>query len=144
MVLNEALFSSATFMWATPDHIFEELHEEFSFDLDVCASPENKKCKRFFTEYDEAMFQQWNGKIWCNPPYGREIGKWIEKGLFSVEQGIAKVAVYLLPARTNTKWFHELVLPSASEIRFIKGRLKFGGSENSAPFPSVVVIFRSP
>ena len=81
------------------------------------------------------------GRVWCNPPYGREIAKWVRKGFESVQAGTASVCVMLLPARTDTKWFHNYVYNKA-EIRFVKGRLKFGNSKNSAPFPSMVVVFK--
>ena len=131
-------FSSKTDMWATPQGFFNELNREFKFDLDPCASPENAKCKAYFTREQDGLKQSWEGKrVFMNPPYGRQIGKWVEKGA----TGGAAVVVCLLPARTDTRWFHDHIYQKA-EIRFIKGRLKFGGQTNSAPFPSMVVVFR--
>lgn len=137
---TDLMFSSKTGLWETPQDFFDELDSEFHFDLDVCALPENAKCARYYTPEQNGLSQPWAGICWCNPPYGREIGSWVRKGfLSSVEEGAT--VVMLLPARTDTRWFHEYIYGKA-EVRFIKGRLKFGGSTNSAPFPSMVVIFR--
>lgn len=119
--------------------LFDELNEEFAFETDVCAIPENAKCARYFTPDDDGLVQEWEGVCWCNPPYGREIGKWVQKAAESAENGAT--VVMLLPARTDTRWFHRYIY-GMREIRFIAGRLKFGGSKNSAPFPSMVVVFR--
>ena len=129
------MFSNKTDMWETPKWLFDELDKEFHFDLDVCAIPENAKCEQYFTPETDGLSQEWNGTVWCNPPYGREIGKWVKKAAQS-----NCTVVMLLPARTDTKWFHDYIYRKA-EIRFLKGRLKFGGSQNSAPFPSMVVVF---
>lgn len=133
---SRAMFSSQTDMWATPQGFFDELDREFHFDCDVCAIPENAKCRKFFTPAQDGLKQEWKGICYMNPPYGRAIGKWVQKAAES-----ATTVVCLLPARTDTKWFHEYIYGKA-EIRFIKGRLKFGDERNSAPFPSMVVIFR--
>lgn len=133
---KEVMFSSKTDLWGTPQDLFDELDAEFHFDLDVCALPDNAKCKRYYTPEMDGLSQKWGGCCWCNPPYGRQIGKWIKK---AAESGTT--VVMLLPARTDTKWFHDYILGKA-EIRFLKGRLKFGGCNNSAPFPSMVVVFR--
>lgn len=131
--------SSKTDDWATPQDFFDRLNLEFgSFDLDVCASKENAKVPNFYTKEDNGLTQEWCKKNWMNPPYGREIGKWVKKAHEESLKGNYTVA--LLPARTDTKWWHEYIQDKA-EVRFIKGRLKFGGGKNSAPFPSVVVIF---
>ncbi|KLT73269.1 adenine methyltransferase [Neisseria arctica] len=132
-------FSSKTDLWATPQDFFDNLNEEFGFELDVCALPENAKCEKYFTPENDGLKQDWTGTCWMNPPYGREIGKWMKKAYESSLTGNATV-VCLVPARTDTKWFHDFAMKG--EVRFIKGRLKFGGSKNSAPFPSAVVIFR--
>lgn len=139
MAVSKVLYSSKTDMWATPQRLFDDLDKEFHFNLDVCAVPENAKCDRFYTPEMNGLYQPWCGVCWCNPPYGREVGKWVEKAYLSATCGRATV-VMLLPARTDTKWFHEYIYQKA-EIRFIKGRLKFGGCKNSAPFPSMVVVF---
>lgn len=135
-MINQGLYSSNTDLWETPQDFFYQLNEEFQFDLDVCALPENAKCKRFFTPKDNGLLMPWDGICWCNPPYGREIGKWVKKA-----SECFNTVVMLLPARTDTKWFHDYIYNKA-EIRFVKGRLKFGSSKNSAPFPSMVCIFR--
>lgn len=134
------MFSSKTDMWATPQDFFDKLNEEFNFTVDVCAIPENAKCDKFFTPEMNGLKQEWQGVCWCNPPYGREIGKWVEKAYIASTFGAT--VVMLLPARTDTKWFHEYIYTKA-EIRFIKGRLKFGNSKTAAPFPSMVVIYRN-
>lgn len=133
---TDLMFSSKTDLWSTPQAFFDELDREFHFTLDVCALPENAKCPRYFTPEEDGLKQEWTGVCWCNPPYGRELPKWVEKAAKS-----SATVVMLIPARTDTRWFHDLVLPF-TEIRFIKGRLKFGGAVNSAPFPSMIVIFR--
>ena len=134
------MFSSKTDMWATPQDFFDKLNYEFNFTVDVCAIPENAKCEKFFTPEINGLNQVWTGVCWCNPPYGREIGKWVQKAYIASTFGAT--VVMLLPARTDTKWFHEYIYNKA-EIRFIKGRLKFGNSKTAAPFPSMVVIFNS-
>ena len=141
MFINtELMFSSNTDLWATPQDFFDNLNAEFDFDVDVCASPENAKCDTYFTKEQDGLLQPWVGTCWCNPPYGREIGKWVQKA-YASSKDEGSTVVMLLPARTDTKWFHEYIY-NQSEIRFIKGRLKFGESTNSAPFPSMVVVFR--
>lgn len=137
---RELMFSSGSDCWYTPQDFFDKLNEEFKFTLDACALPENTKCERFFTPEQDGLQQEWTGTVWCNPPYGRTVCKWVQKGSVSARGGGATV-VMLLPARTDTGWFHDFVYNKA-EIRFVRGRLKFGGSKNSAPFPSMVVIFR--
>lgn len=134
------MFSSSTDLWATPQDFFDRLNAEFDFDIDVCASPDNAKCDTYFTKEQDGLSQSWGVTCWCNPPYGREVGKWVQKAYIS-SKNEGSTVVMLLPARTDTKWFHEYIY-NQSEIRFIKGRLKFGGSANSAPFPSMVVVFR--
>ena len=138
--MNRVMLSSQETVWSTPQDFFNKLNEEFDFTIDVCALPENAKCKRYFTPEDDALKQKWTGTCFCNPPYGREIGQWVEKASKSADEGAT--VVMLLPARTDTKWFHNYVYGKA-EIRFVAGRLKFGGSKNNATFPSMVVIFRS-
>lgn len=139
-MINEALYSSASVEWSTPQAIFDKLNDEFHFTLDAAATPENAKCERYYTKAEDGLKMPWGGVVWCNPPYGREIGLWVKKAYESAHEN-GGVVVMLIPARTDTKWFHDYVLHRA-EIRFIAGRLKFGGAKNSAPFPSMVVIFR--
>lgn len=143
---QRVIFSSAKKDWRTPKKLFEELSKEFDFTLDVAASVENAKCKRFFTEKENALLQSWNteGDVFCNPPYGRELGKWVEKARNESERHNINVVV-LIPARTDTKYFHEHILGHA-ELRFIRGRLKFeiddGVAAGTAPFPSVIVVYK--
>lgn len=134
---NEGMRSSVTDLWATPDDFFKEIDREFRFNIDVCATSDNAKCDSYYTRECDGLSKDWSGRCWMNPPYGREIGKWVEKAFNSN----CEVVVGLLPARTDTKWFHDFIYGKA-EIRFIKGRLKFGGAKNSAPFPSMLVIWR--
>ena len=125
----KTMFSRKTWEWPTPENFYNRLNNEFCFDFDPC--PINGK-----EDGRAPLFVSWTGKrVFCNPPYGPEIPKFLERA------PEAELAVFLLPARTDTRWFHDLVLPSATEIRFIRGRLKFGESQNSAPFPSMVVVF---
>ncbi len=137
------MFSSKTDQWETPQDLFDELNNEFGFTLDPCADDNNHKCKKYFTKEIDGLSQCWKGEsVFCNPPYGRWIGSWARKCYLhgKVENGIA---VMLIPARTDTRWFHEYIYNKKNvEVRFLKGRLKFGGYKNSAPFPSMVVIFR--
>lgn len=130
------MFSSATGVWETPQSFFNQLDLEFGFTLDVCALPENAKCATYFSPQTDGLKQEWSGVCWMNPPYGRVIGEWVKKA-----HDARCTVVGLLPARTDTKWFHEWIHGKA-EVRFIKGRLKFGGGKNSAPFPSMVVVWR--
>ena len=139
MPISESLYSSKTDMWETPQELFDELDKEFQFDLDVCAIPENAKCKAFYTPEQDGLSQPWKGTCWCNPPYGRDIGQWVRRAFLASISG--STVVMLLPSRTDTKWFHDYIYKRA-EIRFVKGRLKFGNSKNSAPFPSMIVVFR--
>ena len=133
-------FSSVTDQWATPLDFFKKCEEKYGpFNTDVCADASNAKCKEFFTKEQDGLKQAWKGKCWMNPPYGKEIGKWMEKAFLSAQNEGATI-VCLVPARTDTKWWHDYAMKG--QIEFIKGRLKFGGSKNSAPFPSALVIFK--
>lgn len=135
----EVLFSSKSNEWETPQDFFDRLNQEFHFTLDAAATDENAKCERYFMTAKDGLAQSWHGEtVWLNPPYGRAVGKWIEKARLEAENGATVVC--LIPARTDTRYFHEHCFKG--EVRFVRGRLKFGGSKNSAPFPSAVVIFR--
>jgi len=139
---TKLMVSSNTDMWATPQAFFDKLDSEFHFDLDPCATAENAKCKKFFTAEENGLLQSWKGHVvFCNPPYCRQTGFWVKKAYSEwVNHGVT--VVMLLPSRPDVKWFHEFVNGIASEVRFVKGRLKFGDSKNSAPFPSMVVVYR--
>lgn len=136
MIDTKLMFSSQTDLWATPQYLFEELDSEFHFTTDVCATPDNAKCKQFYTQEMDGLKQEWTGVCWCNPPYGRELPKWVKKA-----SDAKCTVVMLIPARTDTKWFHDYIY-GKTEIRFIKGRIKFGNARYNAPFPSMIVIFR--
>jgi phage N-6-adenine-methyltransferase len=131
-------FSSATEMWATPQEFFNKYNELYNFETDVCASPENAKCEQYFTEEDNGLEQTWEGNCWMNPPYGRTIKSWMKKAYESSLNGATVVC--LVPSRTDTVWWHDYAVKG--DIEFIKGRLKFGGHKNPAPFPSAVVVFK--
>lgn len=134
------MMSSNTPEWATPQSFFDELNREFSFTLDPCSTHENAKCEKHYTKEDDGLSKNWGGEVvFCNPPYGRELPKWVKK---CYEEGRRADVVMLIPARTDTRWFHDYIYGKA-EIRFIKGRLKFGNAKQSAPFPSMLVIYRS-
>jgi phage N-6-adenine-methyltransferase len=133
-------FSSKTDEWATPQQFFDEVDREFGFDLDACATPLNAKCERYFTRADDGLAQEWAGRVWLNPPYGRSIGDWMAKA-WEASQTTAELVVCLVPVRTDTRWWHEHA--AHGEVRFLRGRLKFGDAENSAPFPSALVVFRN-
>ena len=137
MIGKNVHFSSATDLWATPQDLFDKLHAQYDFELDVCATPENAKCRRFFTVADDGLAQIWSGRCWMNPPYGRMIGAWMAKAFRSASAG--SLVVCLVPARTDTAWWHDYAMKG--RIEFLRGRLKFGGHKNSAPFPSAIVVF---
>ena len=136
--MNPVHYKSLTSLWETPANLFKKLDDEFHFTLDVCALKENAKCKLFFSPEDDGLKQPWVGACWMNPPYGREIGKWMEKAFNEAEKGA--LVVCLVPARPDTEWWHKFAL--RGEIRFLRGRLKFGNAKSGAPFPSAVIIFR--
>lgn len=139
---KDLMFSSKTDLWSTPQDFFELLDYRFHFTLDPCATPENAKCIKYYVEADDGLSKSWEGeRVFMNPPYGRVIGKWVAKAW---QEGMkpGTLVVCLLPARTDTSWWHTYVLGGGAEVEFIRGRLKFGASKNSAPFPSAVVIFR--
>lgn len=138
---KEVLFSSKEEVWETPQEFFDKLNEEFNFTLDPCANKDNAKCDKYFTEEQDGLIQDWGGHVvFCNPPYGRKIYNWVKK-CSNESKKPNTIVVMLIPARTDTIYFHEFIYHKAKDIRFIKGRLKFGGSKNSAPFPSMVVVF---
>lgn len=132
----DVMFLSKTDLWETPQDLFDKYDQIYHFETDVCALPENAKCKKYFTPTIDGLKQDWKGVCWCNPPYGRQIIEWVKKAIES-----NATTVMLLPARTDTKWFHEYCLPYG-DIEFLRGRLKFGGAKNSAPFPSMIVVFK--
>ena len=139
--MNKALFSSTTQTWTTPKELFDELHQEFGFTCDVAASEDNALCEQYFDESKDGLAQDWFGNVWCNPPYDTS-KEWIAKA-YNETKKECSLAVLLLPARTDTKAFHSYIYNSPNvEVRFLKGRLKFSNSKNSAPFPSMICIFK--
>lgn len=136
----EVHHSSKTNEWATPEDFFDKLNKKYHFTLDPCATKENAKCKKYYTKEDDGLAQSWESEVvFMNPPYGREIRHWIEKAYRESLRGA--VVVCLIPSRTDTRYWWDFIFPHASDITFIKGRLKFGDSKNSAPFPSALVEF---
>jgi site-specific DNA-methyltransferase (adenine-specific) len=128
--------------WGTPEALFEALSKELGpFDLDAAASDELHVCPFYFTAVSDGLRLPWWGTVWCNPPYGRGIGEWVRKALREVATGRVDRVVMLVPAATSTSYWHDLVTPNAKEIRFLRGRLKFGGAKSCAPFASAVVVF---
>lgn len=141
MTISPTLYSSRSEEWPTPQSFFDQLDREFRFTLDTCATATNAKCRRFFTKRQNGLEQDWGRhRVFCNPPYGREMRAWAGK-CYEAACGGALV-VLLAHARTDTRWFHDWVYGKASEIRFVRGRLKFGDGRQSAPFPSLVAVFR--
>ena len=140
MSINKSMLTSTTDLWSTPQYFFDEMNSIYGpFTIDVCADASNAKCTVFFDKDKNGLKQKWYGKCWMNPPYGKTIKEWMKKAYESAQNGATVVC--LVPARTDTKWWHDYVM-KADEIRFIKGRLKFGNAKNSAPFPSAIVIFK--
>lgn len=136
---TELHFSSKTDDWATPQDFFNNLNKTFNFTLDPCASHENHKCAKYYTKDDDGLSKSWEGEtVFMNPPYGRDVKKWMKK---AYEESKHATVVCLIPARTDTAYWHDYCMKG--EITFIRGRLKFGNSKQSAPFPSAVVIFKN-
>lgn len=143
--MNAALLSSKNMNWCTPQDFFDRLDAEFHFVLDAAATEKSAKCAKFFTPETDGLAQSWDcggGAVFCNPPYGRQIGKWVQKAFKESAGGYP--IVLLIPARTDTTYFHDYIYGKA-EIRFIRGRLRFtddnGNAADPAPFPSMVVIY---
>ena len=140
-MLNKGLYTSNSEEWATPQDLFDKLNDEFKFDLDIAANDNNHKCERYYTKETDALAHknEWQGNIWCNPPYGRKIGEWVKACA-----EYSGLSVMLIPARTDTKYFHTYIYKKPNvEIRFLQGRLHFNNSKNAAPFPSMIVVFNN-
>lgn len=143
---KKVMFSSKTVEWGTPRDFYEKLNKKYSFTLDACASANNAKCENYFTLAQDGLRQDWSGHtVFCNPPYGKEIKAWVRKAYIESQKDDTEV-ILLIPARTDTDYFHKYCMKAAS-VYFVKGRLKFesedGKASNSAPFPSIVVHFKS-
>lgn len=134
-------FSMESNEWETPQELYDELNKEYKFTLDPCATEKSAKCDKYYTKEDDGLSKDWSGEIvFMNPPYGREIPKWIKKA----SETKSAVVVCLIPSRTDTKYWHNYIFKSAHKVMFIKGRLKFKGDQKgsgSAPFPSAIVVF---
>ena len=140
MSYNAVMYSSKTDKWATPQYFFDDMNRKYKFEVDVCANKQNAKCSKYYTEKQDGLKQKWEGTCWCNPPYGRTIGLWLEKAYNSSIMGA--LVVCLVPSRTDTKWWHNWALKG--EVEYLQGRLKFGDSKNSAPFASALITYRPP
>lgn len=139
-LITRGMFTSTTDEWATPQDLFDDLNAEFNFTLDPCASKHNAKCDKFFTKDQDGLTQSWAKEtVFCNPPYGRTVGKWVKKAYDESAKG--STVVMLIPARVDTRWFHDYIY-GKHEIRFVRGRLRFDGADMNAPFPSMIVVMR--
>ena len=146
---DAVMFKSQSTEWETPPDLFDALDRRFHFRLDVCATSENAKCASYYTVDDDGLSQPWTGNVWCNPPYGRGVSRWLAKGRSELTSGRCDVVVYLLPSRTDTAWFHRHVWDDTAhhprtgvELQLLSGRLRFKGAASSAPFPSMIVVCR--
>ncbi|MGR2662447.1 DNA N-6-adenine-methyltransferase [Chromobacterium haemolyticum] len=140
MTNDSVHFSTGDYEWPTPQALFDQLNAEFGFTIDVCATAKNAKCTKFYTQVDDGLAQNWAGEVvWMNPPFGHEIKLWMAKAYRSSLDGA--LVVCLVPARTDTRWWHRVVM-KASEVRVLDKRLRFDGGNHKAPFPAVVVVFK--
>ncbi len=140
MALQEAMVSSKSNEWETPQGLFDELDREFHFTLDPCATDQNAKCVKFYTKHDNGLKQSWaNERIFMNPPYGGHTGKWIEKAWY--ESGNGAIVVCLIVSATDRSYWHDYIFPFASEIRWLRGRVTFGDAKSTAPFASAILVF---
>ena len=136
---RDLMFSHATVEWATPQAIFDSLNTLYHFTLDAAAADNNHKCEKYFTKEDDSLHKDWGGEtVWLNQPYGRELKDWVKKAYEEAQKPKTKCVLFL-PARTDTKWFHDYCMKGI--CIFIKGRVKFGDAKGNAPFPSMVVVF---
>lgn len=137
-MVSKTLLTSKTDDWSTPQDFFDKLNDDFNFTVDVCASHTNHKCDRYYTKEHDGLTHDWSHeRVWMNPPYGKDISKWMKKAYESSKEGA--LVVCLVPSRTDTRWWHDYAMKG--DITFVRGRLKFGGATNAAPFPSAVVTF---
>ena len=140
MEMTPGLTSTGNIVAETPKYLFDKISSIFNFSLDVCALPENAKCKNYYTPKDDGLSKPWRGGVWCNPPYGREISSWVKKAYEESQKEYNSFVLMLLPARTDTKWWWDWVQGKAT-LFFIKGRVKFGDHNVGAPFPSVLALY---
>lgn len=142
-MVNSVIFESRNMCWETPPYLFDKINAEFSFTLDAAASTENAKVAQYYTETDDALKQTWNGNVWLNHPYGRQIVQFMQKACEETTCGNSELVVCLVPVRSDTKWWHHFAM-QATEIRLFDRRVRFVGAEHTAPFPSCLVVFRNP
>jgi len=135
--VKQTWFNRSKVDYETPPEVFNPLQKEFGITFDVCATPKNAKCQQFFTVSDNALEKDWNGVCWMNPPFGREMKKWVIKAWTESQKGVTVIC--LLPARTNTNWWHDYCMKG--EVRFIRGEVKFVGCKNGLWLPMAIVIF---
>ena len=143
-MVNKGLFTSDKNYWETPQDFFNELHEKYEFTLDAAATDENAKLPNYYTIEDDALKQKWEGRVFVNPPYGREIKHWVEKAYKESLEPYNECVVMLIPSRTDTIYWHEYIFGKARGIDFLKGRLKFeinGEAKDAAPFPSALITY---
>jgi phage N-6-adenine-methyltransferase len=140
MPLQKAMVSSKSNEWETPQALFNELDSEFHFTLDPCATPENAKCVKFHTAKENGLKQDWGGEVvFMNPPYGGHTGQWLRKAWHESQRGV--ITVCLIVSSTDRSYWHDYIFPYATEIRWLRGRIRFGEAESTAPFASAIVIF---
>ncbi len=142
MGIGENSFKSKSEEYETPKEIFESLQREFNLQLDVCATRENTKCKKFYDKEDNALIQDWwrFGNFWMNPPFGRQLKKWVQKAYEESQKGVTGVCI--LPVRSNTLWWHKYIIDTKVEVRFLKGEIKFSNHKRGLWLPFAIVIFR--
>lgn len=138
---KKACFTSNSDEWYTPDSLYDELYRRYGFTLDPCGCEESHKCEKYYNINDDGLSKSWSyERVFCNTPYS-DIKSWVKKAHDEILYNNCKIVVLLLPARTDTRWFHDYIY-NKFDIIFLKGRIKFSGSKNSAPFPSMLVIMR--
>lgn len=140
MKMTSGMTATGNIVASTPKEFFDKLSNVFNFTLDVCALPENAKCKDYYTPEDDGLSNPWWGGVWCNPPYGREISAWVKKGYEESRKDYNNFVLMLLPARTDTKWWWDWVQGKA-QLFFVKGRIRFNEGSTGAPFPSVLALY---
>ena len=133
-------FKSKSEEYATPLDIVNPLIKEFDLQLDVCATKENAKCGSFFTKEDDALKQDWLFNFWMNPPFGRNLGKWVEKA-YTESKKHEVIGVLILPVRSNTNWWHKYIIDTKAEVRFLRGEIKFGDCKRGLWNPFAIIIF---
>ncbi|GAI17513.1 unnamed protein product [marine sediment metagenome] len=133
------IFKSESTEYETPKEIFEPLQKEFDLRLDVCATKENAKCELFFTKEEDALSKDWNENFWMNPPFSRNLKKWVQKAYEESEKGVT--GVLLLPVGSNTLWWHKYIIDTKAEVRFLKGEIKFSNQKRGLWLPFAIIIY---